>query len=59
MCIGGPPQNITLEDKKAIELCKEYEHLEIKITQKKTLDKAIKDRNRQDRRAISLMNGIL
>ncbi|XP_044760889.1 uncharacterized protein LOC123318344 [Coccinella septempunctata] len=59
MCIGGTPQNITLEDGTQISHCTEYRYLGMKLTHDGTLDAAIKDRNVQGRKAISMMNGIL
>lgn len=59
MCIGGIPQKINLEDGRQINHCQEYKYLGMKLTHDGTLDTAIKDRNIQGRRAISMMNGIL
>ena len=59
MCIGGTPQNIILEDGKVIGHCDHYKYLGVNITQDGRLDAAIKNRNIQGRRAISMMNGIL
>ena len=59
MSIGGSAQNIALENNKIIKHCKEYKYLGMKITQDGTQDKAIKERNSQGRKAISMINGIL
>lgn len=46
-------------DQKTIKACEEYKYMGMKITQDGPLDKAIKYRTLQGRRAISLMIGIL
>ncbi|XP_063924692.1 uncharacterized protein LOC135138644 [Zophobas morio] len=59
MNIGGPVQNIILENNKIIKYGNEYKYLGMKITQDGTQDKAMIERNSQGRKAISMINGIL
>lgn len=58
MCIVKQ-QHINLEDRRKIHCCEECKYLGIKLTRGGTLDKAIKERNIQGKKAILMINGIL
>ncbi|XP_030764607.1 uncharacterized protein LOC115888880 [Sitophilus oryzae] len=60
MTVGGPQENIVLEDGSVIKNCDKYKkYLGLKITNDGKLDEGIKDRIMQGRRAISVLNGVL
>lgn len=59
MCVGGPQQSMILEDDQVIEGCEGYKYLGTKIPSSGTLEEAIKERNNQGRKAISMLNSVL
>ncbi|XP_030749700.1 uncharacterized protein LOC115877593 [Sitophilus oryzae] len=59
MTVGGPQENIVLEDGSVIKNCDKYKYLGLKITNDGKLDEGIKDRIMQGRRATSMLNGVL
>ena len=60
MSIGGIQQDLILEEhQKIIKCCQKYKYLGMNITQDGTLDEAIRERNIQGRKAISLLNSVL
>jgi len=59
MCIGGEQRDLQLNNGLVIKRCTEYKYLGMKLSHNGTLDEAIKDRNTQGRKAISLLNGVL
>lgn len=59
MCIGGQQQNLHLENGQHIKQCEKYKYLGITLTNNGSLDDAIRERNTQGRKAITLLNGIL
>ncbi|XP_044766857.1 uncharacterized protein LOC123322865 [Coccinella septempunctata] len=59
MCVGGPQQNMILEDGQVIEGCKGYKYLGTQLSSSGTLEEAIKERNNQGRKAISMLNSVL
>lgn len=59
MCVGGPQQSMILEDGQVIEGCEGYKYLGTKISSSGTLEEAIKERNNQGRKAISMLNSVL
>ena len=52
-------QSIELEDGRRIEECDEYKYLGVWLDQDGRMDRAIKDRIIQGRRAIAMLNGVL
>ena len=59
LVIGGDQQSIELEDGRKILDCEEYKYLGVWLTKDGNLDRAIKDRNVQGRKAIAMLNGVL
>lgn len=59
MCIGGEQKDLVLNNGQKIKQCSEYKYLGMKLSQNGSLDQAIKERNIQGRKAISLLNGVL
>ena len=55
----GDQQSIELEDGRKILDCEEYKYLGVWLTKDGNLDRAIKDRNVQGRKAIAMLNGVL
>ncbi|XP_030757464.1 uncharacterized protein LOC115883269 [Sitophilus oryzae] len=52
-------KNLPLKNGQSINGCINYKYLGAKISRDGTLDKAIRDRNAQGRKAISMLNGVL
>jgi hypothetical protein len=52
MCIGGAQQDLTLKTGQIIRRCEEYKYLGINIKRDGTIDKTIKERCTQGRKAI-------
>ncbi|XP_060522514.1 uncharacterized protein LOC132699683 [Cylas formicarius] len=59
MCIGGAQRDLLLEDGQAIKSCETYKYLGMYIASTGTLDYAIKERNNQGRKAITMLNTFL
>ncbi|XP_060525285.1 uncharacterized protein LOC132701394 [Cylas formicarius] len=59
MCIGGAQRDLLLEDGQAIKSCETYKYLAMYISSSGTLDYAIKERNNQGRKAITMLNTLL
>ncbi|XP_060524437.1 uncharacterized protein LOC132700877 [Cylas formicarius] len=59
MCIGGAQCDLLLEDAQAIKSCETYKYLGMYISSSGTLDYAIKERNNQGRKAITMLNTFL
>ena len=59
LVIGGDQQSIELEDGRKIQDCEEYKYLGVWLTKDGNLDRAIKERNVQGRKAIAMLNGVL
>lgn len=59
MSIGGDQHSLRVEENQEIKLCEDYKYLGVKITQDGKLDAAIKERNIQGRKGISLLNSVL
>ena len=57
-CVGGEQQNLTLKNGQEIKCCTKYKYLGVEVTNRGTLDTAIKERNPLEKKLITVLKGI-